>query len=135
MEVAGRRAAGLQASYGSWIRSFAPTPMFSSSAGWDLKKLNPNKQVSAVEISICREGRRPRPPGRGGGAVAVRGEGRLEAVQRSPDLFHVGAVDLGSFGGDLSWDLVSFFDYALVLGGLVSSSLFFATTLSSSLYA
>ena len=37
------------------------------------------------------------PPGRGGGEAAVRGEGRLEAVQKSPDLFRLELVDLASF--------------------------------------
>jgi len=31
---------------------------------------------------LLKRGRRPYPPGRGGGAAAVRGEGRLEEVER-----------------------------------------------------
>ena len=35
-----------------------------------------------LQIQATRRGRSPRPPGRGGGVAAVRGEGRLEAVKR-----------------------------------------------------
>src|ERR1700722_2658170 len=35
--------------------------------------------------SSAKRGQRPRPPGRGGGAAAVRGEGRLEEVEKTCD--------------------------------------------------
>ena len=47
--------------------------------------------------SLALGGPKARPPGRGGGAAAVRGEGRLDDVRRNPDKFRTrGLRSIGS---------------------------------------
>ncbi len=103
MELAGHPVAGLEA---IWCGHNRPRHPADALAG-----LSGAIQTRGTDVNECGidDGRhasyridgggRPRPPGRGGGEAAARGEGRLEEVEKTSDIWgsawdFVGSCDL-----------------------------------------